>query len=388
MRNGLARFSLFIPGYHLRRCIFRTLITALALALLCMTLGFAAAKGWAAGNPDSKASAAAEAFKPSQEDLAGLTPLLVSAVRFRTVARTDYEKALLAFSRDKGRHKLWAIDKGFWAPEQSQWAWNIYFSSAVHILGGRRGDSGIVGFYNPYCDAFLLTVWAPSGSGYSLVDAEMVMGDWVRIDNAALDPVPLWLREKIHRPAALGLAVAESILAFERVFDGVSRDKWRSALPILQNDDALYDLNYPALAVILNQHLINVGAIADPTSKESALTACRELAQQLLEQASQGNIGPGLAKAVNTLPETAATLKALKPEWFKSLRVSGVLTDPGGTLIFLTSRDQTSAGLSLFFGGGPKEYRLQRVDLIDFQYFYNQLKFARHGAKATKGGRQ
>jgi hypothetical protein len=210
----------------------------------------------------------------------------------------------------------------------------------------------------------------------------------VRIDNAALDPVPLWLREKIHRPAALGLAVAESILAFERVFDGVSRDKWRSALPILQNDDALYDLNYPALAVILNQHLINVGAIADPTSKESALTACRELAQQLLEQASQGNIGPGLAKAVNTLPETAATLKALKPEWFKSLRVSGVLTDPGGTLIFLTSRDQTSAGLSLFFGGGPKEYRLQRVDLIDFQYFYNQLKFARHGAKATKGGRQ
>lgn len=386
MRYLFHRFGKFARWSNSLLPIKKFIFITLGSLMVSLIPGGLVTRGWAAGESGLKTVSPMEAFKPDQKNLAELTPLLVTASRFKTVAASDFEKALLMFCRAKGLQKMSAIDKGFWSGEQSQWAWNLFFSSAVHVPGGPRGDSGLVGYYNPFSDAFLLTEWASDGKIRTLVDAEMLMGDWLRNDTDVLDPVPLWLRGKVHRPVALGLAVAETVLAFERVFAAAPRGKWRARLPILQNDGALYDINYPALAVMLNNHLINVGAIADRETKDSALTVCRDQAGKVIEQASRGNVDTVFSKAANTLPETSAALKGIRPEWFTRLRVSGVLTDPEGTLILLTPRYDANPALSLFFAGDPKGHALERADLIDYQTFYNQLKFARHAAGAGKGG--
>ena len=354
--------------------------TLLLLGLLCN------ASTAAAGPSDKPSPSSADAFhhvKPSDTDLKRLAPLMVSAARFKAMARTDFEKALLVFTRDNGRQKMWAIDKGLWTLEQSQWAWMNFFGAAVQVLGGRQGDFGLVGYYNPYCDAFLVTVWQPGPEIHQIVDAEMLMGDWVRNDNDELDPQPLWLRDKVHRPLALGLATAESLLAFERVFASASRDNWRTTLPVLTNEDALFELNYPGLVLMLNQQLISIGELI--VSQNPALQTCRDLAAKVVSQASEGIIAQSLSMAVDTLPETVEALTSIPPAWFNSLKATGVRTAADGVMVFLSPTERTNASLCLFFKGEAKGYSLRRIDLVDYQTFYNGLKFQRH--EAAKGGR-
>jgi len=310
---------------------------------------------------------------------------MVAADRFKRTARVDFEKSLLMFTRDQGREKMWALNEGWGPYALSQWTWMHFLGAAVQVMGGRQGDFGLVGYYNPYCDAFLITAWDQRSGLPQIVDAEMLMGDWVRNDNDILDPTPLWLREVIHRPLALGLSVAESLISFERVFDGATPSDWRTKLPILRNEEVLHNFNYPGLALMLNQHLIGINALLDADAKDPALVACRQLAARVFEEAAGGRIATSLSTATDTLPDTTTTLLGTPPDWFKELKVAAVRTGTDGVLLFFSPAGRTTASLSLYFSGTPERYTLRRVDLVDYQTFYNRLKY--HQYETAKGGR-
>lgn len=356
------------------------------LLVLCLLGG-----GWPAwAGPGGKATPASTGaypgFKPSAEQAAQLAPLMVSASRFKSLARTDFEKALLVYTREDGRKKLWALDRELWDIELSQWAWMQFFGAAVPVLGGRQGRCDLVGYYNPYSDVFLITVWQPGRNVHQIVDAQMLMGDWVRSDTDDLDLIPLWRREPIHRPVALGLATARSLLAFEKAFASADRDNWRSRLPILKDEAARKQLNDPVMALMLNTQLINVGAILAPERDAKTLQTCRDLTIEVVNRAVNGKLDSILFLMADTLPGTARDLKAIPPAWFSGLKTTGVLTASQGVMVFLSPTEQTTASLSLYYSTAGKRVDIRRIDLVDYRKFYSELKADPSGASG-KGGR-
>ncbi len=353
------------------------------LLMLCLP-----GSGWPAmaGAKTPATSGAYHNYKPSASQVTQLTPLMVCAARFKSLARTDFEKALLVYTRDNGRNKLWALDRELWDIELSQWAWMQFFGAAVPVLGGKQGQFDLVGFYNPYSDVFLITVWQPGRKVHQIVDAQMLMGDWVRSDTEDLDLVPLWRREPIHRPVALGLATARSLLAFEKAFASANRDNWRTRLPILKDEKALRELNDPFMALMLNQQLINVSGILAPDPDAKTLQTCRDLTIEVIKRAVDGKLEPILFLMADTLPGTARDLKAIPPEWFSGLKTTGVLTASQGVMVFLSPTEQTTASLSLYFSTAGKGVDIRRIDIVDYRKFYSELKADPSGASG-KGGR-
>lgn len=353
------------------------MVTAMALFIFCLSCSSA---------EDPPESQGLAAFKPGPEDLDRLTPLMVVSAHFKETARSDFVKAMLTHADDNGRERLSAIDNTLWHAQQSQFAWMLFFNSAVRVYGGTPGQFPVVGYYNPFSDTFLLTVWAANQNVYRMVDAEMLMGDWIRDQSPDLDLVPLWLREQIHRPMALGVSVANSLLAFERVFASADINNWRDKINILGSPELLEEINYPGAAMMLNDRLINVLNFSAPDEAHIAFKACSKHTVDLLQSAGNGHIDRVLSQADQTLAETASGLKALSGSWYSAFKVSSALLDPSGCLVLLSSPEQTSGSLSLYFMRSNNQYRIKRIDYVDYQHFYNQLKFQR--MQPQQGGAQ
>jgi hypothetical protein len=325
-------------------------------------------------------------FKPGPKDLKRLTPLIVAATRFKQTARIDYVKAQLAHALPSGRVCLTAIDKALWDAQQSQFAWMVFFNSAVRVYAGRQGRFPLVGYYNPYSDTMLITAWAMDRKIPFIVDADLLMGDWIRDRSADLDAIPSWLRDPMHRPVALGLSVARTLLAFERVFADSDAQNWRTALAILQQPEALADLNYPGAALMMNSHLLNVLNFSYPEPKDRAFQTCRKLTLETLQTAGRDGLDALLRQADHTPSDMQDGLRRIPKPWFGGLKVCGALIDGEGCLVLLSPADQTSASLSLFFGVSNGQYRIKRIDYIDYRHFYNQFKYYR--LQARQGGAQ
>jgi len=308
--------------------------------------------------------------------------LMISVASFKETARTDYAKALLAFSREKGMEQLHNIDQSVWEAPQAQLGWMAFFDSAIVAYAGIDEKSPIVGFYNPYSDTFLITAWAKAEDVYQVVDAEILMGDWIRRDDKDLDLVPFWLRGNQHRPVALGLSVAKTLLSFEKIFSESTLKKWRKTLPILNEQDLLDEVNTPGITLMLNEHLLNLLNFSAPEERDEFIKTCGSRATDVMNLAAENNFDVLLSVADETLPQTAKNIRTYPGEWFSSLKVTNVRTGPEGCLVLLAHPEQTNRNLALFFQGAKSIYlRPKRIDLIDYQFFYNELK-----QDPTKGG--
>ncbi len=306
------------------------------------------------------------------EDMALLTS---SVAAFKETARTDYAQALLAFSADQGMEQLHEIDKSLWEASQAQLGWRFFFNGAVIAYSGIDEKSPVVGLYNPYSDTFLITVWARDEADYKVVDAELLMGDWIRSDNQDLDILPLWLRGTMHRPVTVGLSVAKSLLSFEKVFSGSTLQNWRKKLSILNEQDLLDEINTPSTVIMMNNYLLNLLNFSAPDADAELLKACKARTLDVMKLAKSRKFDLLFSVADETLPHTAQSLRTYPEEWFSSLTVTNVSTGPEGCLVFVTPPQQTSRSLALFFQGSKSIYlRPKRIDMIDYQFFYNEIK--------------
>ncbi|WP_321367703.1 hypothetical protein [uncultured Desulfuromusa sp.] len=308
--------------------------------------------------------------------------LMTSVASFKETARADYAQALLTFSKERGMAQLHKIDQLIWEAPQAQLGWMSFFNSAIVAYAGIEEKSPVVGFYNPYSDVLLITAWAKDQDIYQIVDAEILMGDWIRRDNKDLDLIPLWLRGSQHRPVTLGLSVAKTLLSFEEIFSAATLTNWRQKLLILNDEDLLDDVNTPSIILMMNEHLLTLLDFSAPEEEDEFTKTCKKRASDVIKLAADNKFDTLLSVADETLPQTARHIRTYPEEWFSSLSVANVRTGPEGCLVFLSHPQQTSRNLALFFQGAKSIYlRPKRIDLIDYQFFYNELK-----QDPTKGG--
>jgi len=310
----------------------------------------------------------------SQAELVRLTALLTAVSRFKELSLGNYERALLMFATDPAIAKFKQLNEAVWTDTPARVGWSYFMSSSVHAVGSTERKQPLVAFYNPWSDVFLITEWRFDQDMPRLVDAEMLMGDWLR-GGDELNPIPHWLRTDLFKPAALGASVAESIQQFEARFSGNARARWREHMAVLHTPELLVDVNYPAVALMLLTNLQSVHDFRSTKPKANPLKAsCRRLATEVVRSGAKGRLDGLHTGASDTLAQTWTVLKGLDASWFRTLEAVAVLSGSDGCMVFLSPVFDTSGSLSLFFKGSKGELKLQRIDVIDYTGYYRSLQ--------------
>lgn len=308
-----------------------------------------------------------------QAELIRLSALLAAVGRFKELSLGNYERALLLFGTDHVADKFKQLNEAIWTDTPPRVGWSFFMSSSVHALGATDRKQPLVAFYNPWSDVFLITEWRLDEDLPKLVDAELLMGDWLR-GGDELNPIPHWLRTDLFKPDALGASVAESIQQFEKQFRAHGKARWREHLPVLHTTQLLVEVNYPAVALMLLTNLQAVHDFRSVSPKVNALKAsCRRHAIEAVRTAAKGHVASLRASATDTLAPTWTVLKNLDAQWFRTLEAVTVLTGSDGCMVFLSPVFDARASLSLFFKGSKGDLKLQRIDVIDYTGYYHRL---------------
>jgi len=311
-----------------------------------------------------------------QKELKEMIPLMVASTQFKDIATKDYASALLTLSKDKGMEKLHIIDTTMWDVKLYQLGWKLFFDSAVRIYNKELNKYPLVAYYNPFSDTYLITVWEQDKEGYKIVDAEMLMGDFVRGTSKEIDGTPFWLRGKNKRTVNLGVGTALSTLAFEEVFEKATVKNWRTKLKILQNSEVLSKFNYPNISTSLNSHLLNVISFSSPKDDNPKLQECHHMTLKTVDAVKNGTIDKLLRTTANDTPQdTADILKNIPVEWIDDYTVASALSDSNECLVFLTHVQQSLGSISFALKRkNNDQLLLKRIDLIEYQQFYNMVQ--------------
>ncbi len=309
-----------------------------------------------------------------QAELIRLGVLLTAVSRFKELSLGNYERALLMFGTDRVAAKFKQLNEAIWTDTPPRVGWSYFMSSSVHVVAAVGRTQPLVAFYNPWSDVFLITEWRLDPDLPRLVDAEMLMGDWLRSGDE-LNPIPHWLRTDLFKPHALGASVAESVQQFEKHFHDKRPAPWRERLAVLHTPQLLVDVNYPAVALMLLTNLQSVHDFRSVKPMANALKAsCRQHALEVVRTGAKGRFASLHASATDTLARTWDVLNERDAQWFRTLEAVTVLTSSDGCMVFLTPVFDASASLALFFKGDKTDLKLQRVDLVDYTGYYRTLQ--------------
>lgn len=325
-------------------------------------------------------------FKPDKEDLSRVTKLLTAVNGFKETSFRDFQQAIFLFASDEAAKKFKTLTENIWVQTNPQIGWSFFISTSVHAVGGAEGRTAIVAFYHPWSDVFLITAWNTDKDVPQIIDADMLLGDWIRLTDKAVNANPHWLRAELFAPAALGNSVAESIASFEQIFPAKSIRNWRKNLKIQNDQKAMNDVNYPTIAIRLYHILKNIENFRTAGKNDPRMESCRAMTIQSLTKAANGRVDDILKNADETLPEATNKLKSLKPELFRTFEAVAVMTGRDWCLVFLSSVQDASGSISLLFRGKAKKLALKRIDVVDYQGFYKNLRQTEMAA-AKAGGR-
>nr|WP_320050424.1 hypothetical protein [uncultured Desulfuromonas sp.] len=346
-------------------------------SLLCLAINAAPVSScWAANSDQNK-------IVLTQKQSKDMTSLMFAANRFKTLAQQDFPLAIMTFADTRALAELHEIDQTLWSPEQSIPGWALFWAGAVQLQVPPTAQCSVVGFYNPFDDTILLTAWQKQKNDdlFHIVGAELLMGDWLRTATSEFDLAPKWLRHKAFLPTMLGLSVAETICAFEHVFSNTAMTSWRSALPVL-NPAFDKQLNYHSVTMMLNDHFLNALEFNSPADDNLTVQTCNKLTAELLSAAEEGRLTRLLPYADLTLPNTLRRLESVPSQWYRGLQTSYYLQTDSGCQVYLTSPESGANCLVFSFQGQDERLRLRRVDLVDYQFFYEEYS----RIKAQQGG--
>ena len=310
----------------------------------------------------------------STDDLIRLTTLLTAVNRFKQISLDNYERALLMFATEDAVAKFRSFNQNIWVDTPPRTGWSYFMGSSVHAVGDAKRRQPLVAFYNPWSDVFLITEWRMDKDIPHLVDAEMLMGDWLR-SGKELSPIPHWLRTDTFKPAALGASVAQSIQTFETLFQSTGNASWRKQLPVLEDRQLLTEVNYPAVALMLLNNLQNINDFRTlKKGTDPRMAACRRMTLDVIRTGAKGHLGDIRKTAKETLPETWSVLASLDTKWFRTLETVAVINGKDGCLVFLSPVFDTTKSISLFFKVKKASLSLKRIDVINYPGFYQSLK--------------
>lgn len=326
--------------------------------------------------PSNHESQTVSKTKTEQKGLKKMSSIMVASTQFKEIASKDYASALLTLSKDEGMKKLHIIDKALWEAKISQIGWDLFFTSSIRIYNKNLAMYPLVGFYNPFSDVLLITVWKEAKEGYRIVDAEMLMGDLLRGTTKGVSNVPFWRRDKQHPLSTLGISVALSVVAFEEIFNMATNKNWRTKALVLNDSATLNKFNYPNISIALNSHLFNVSNFSNIKIDNPQLQECPNQTQKILHNIKKGNINDILITAEDTPPDTADILKKISSEWIDGLAIVSALNNGRECLVLLTSMQQSTGSISFSFKRKTEDQSLliKRIDIIDYQQLYNKIK--------------
>ncbi len=305
-------------------------------------------------------------------------PLVTASRNFQNLAAEDFLEALKEFASDNGRRKLSSFNSAIWKAKTSQLGWVIYFNSAIRVMGQSPDRMPIVTYYNPFSDVLLFTLWRSQGETFRIVDAEMILGDFIRQPRQKPSYIPPLLRLMAsdgNWSAAAGFTTAYTTLALERRLANMSPQDWRQGLSIFNGPDALLDLNTSGVSLLLNAHMVNLGQYIEPHTANAKLARTRKIVSRTISQLASGRIDEALQSAQSRTPPPAEkALRSLPANWFKGLSVSIAASHQGNYIVFLTPAETTSVSLSLTVLNSDEGSNLEQISLIDFQGFYASVK--------------
>lgn len=305
-----------------------------------------------------------------------LKKVLRGVFAFRQLAIGDYRKALSEHATEETRKKFESLDRHIWPAISPLIGWSFFMNLSVLTVSGAQGTSPLVAFYHPWTDLYLVTQWETRKGEARMVDAEILMGDWIR--NKGKPPfaaTPAWLRSDIFRPAALGIAAAEAVKAFEDVFPVASAvQAWRERLSLREHEEALVRYNYAVAAYQLLANLIVIDEYRVAVKEEDpSLTSLRDKTAKVLKLAVDGKMKGLLKSADETLPEVQKILLKMPGETFKTLRVVYIVAGKDASLVFLAPLSNPDYCISFLLKGKAGRQTLKRIDLVYYKGIYKNV---------------
>jgi hypothetical protein len=301
--------------------------------------------------------------------------ILNDVMEFRRMALSDYKEALTKFGSLKVVDKFKEFDKYLWPVTNPRLSWSYFFNVSVYAFGDVSKKNQVVGFYHPWSDVFLVMDWKlEKGDNAVIQDAEVVVGDWIRNNgNLPFDPIPAWLRKNQFKVTSLGIATAEAVRAFEKLFNLTEGNVFRNTISSIKDKELLEDPNYYYAAAALLNNLIKIENFGSPGIEEDKnLTSLRKETNKVNELAAQGRWNQIFSSANYTLPETKEMLKKMPSEIFKSLKVVDFYLGNEDGLVFLVPVVDSGYCLSFLYKGKGGKYNIKRIDIVNFSEFYKK----------------
>jgi hypothetical protein len=310
--------------------------------------------------------------KLTQEDRDLL--LRQAVLSLRQTALADLQPALGQFATAEAIRKFGAFDQKIWDFTDPKVGWSYFMNTSVIAFGNASGEHPVVAFYHPWSDVFLLTSWKVDENGPKMVDAEMLMGDFVRNEGELpLESSPLWVRVQMFKPLAVGLEAGESIRAFETLYPAQIAGKWRGQIPALADRELIEGPNYAGASLLLARNVAEIQEFSTAEKDEDArLGAIRKETARLLVAGSKGKLETILKGAGETLPAAKDALLRIPPETFSTYRPVAFLLGEDGCVVFLAPTGSADYFLSCVFKGKGAKQKLARLDLVSYAVMYQQ----------------
>jgi len=293
---------------------------------------------------------------------------------FRQEALHNIGPALEQFATPQAAKKFAAFDQKIWDFADPISGWSYFLNTSVVAFGNLEGENPVAAFYHPWSDVFLLTSWQVGDDGPKIVDAEMLMGDFVRNEGGPpLSPSPLWVRAPMFKPLAVGVEAGESVRAFERLFSGRIDGNWRNQIPNLDDPEIVEQANYAGVSLLLAQNIAEIEEFCRPAKDDDArLGAVRRETAKLLASGKQGKLKSVLAGAQETLPAARQALLGIPPETFSTYRPVSYLLGKDACVVFLAPTASADYFMSCVFKGKDSKQKLARVDLVSYEVLYRE----------------
>lgn len=295
--------------------------------------------------------------------------LLEAAGGFRALALDDYRAGLERFASAGARATFEQLDAELWPTVSARIGWSYFFGTSVWTATGIESGSPRVAFYQPWADVYLLTEWSAEGESPRMTGAAILLGDWLRGDEATFELVPGWLRVDEFAPAALAHVAAQALRAFELASEAAAAGG--TLAPVRPEDVAL---NQSGAALLLDAMLYSARGLAVATAGEpSRMTALRRAAAETLRRARAGELGSLAAEAPETLPATRRQAESIGALGRPLVPVFALFAGERHAFVFAVEPSQGDLILSLLYdesGGAPA---LQRLDLLTLSQAYRVL---------------
>ncbi|MCZ7650350.1 MAG: hypothetical protein M5U13_03950 [Thermoanaerobaculia bacterium] len=300
--------------------------------------------------------------------------VLRAAAMLRALALDDFSPALERFATPEARAAVRGWEGELWLTVPPRAGWSFFFGTSVWTATGLDSAAPRVGFYHPWSDVWLLTEWSVGGEEPRLTGAEILMGDWLR-EEATFEPVPAWQRGGAFAPAALALATAAALRAFELESEAAG-----AGVPMGPREpEAAAGLRSGA-ALLLAASLRGVRELAVPRPGEPVrLTALRAAATATLAEVRAGGLArlamlaeaapetlPATRRAIAELPAPPAVARRLVP-------VHSVAAGAARSFVLAGDPADGDLLLSLLYDELGAAPRLVRVDLVTYSGAYRAL---------------